>query len=238
MLCLLALVASCNELRKKEEHSVVYAIKTIAAPTLDGVATESCWKAGEWYPIDQLWSGDSCTPEDFSGRYKLAWDSEALYLLVEIVDDSLFDQHVDPLKLWWDDDSLQIMVDEDNSGGLHQYNNNAFAYHLSLSGDVVDLAADRSPRLYNDHIRSHYRIDGKTVLWEMAIGLHPESRENGNPSTVPLYAGKKIGFALAYNDNDGSKEREHYIGSVFVPPEDRNQGWINANIFATLALKE
>ncbi|WP_372974429.1 sugar-binding protein [Muriicola sp.] len=49
---------------------------------------------------------------------------------------------------------------------------------------------------------------------------------------------KKIGFALAYCDNDGSAERENFIGSVFVPGEDKNQGWINADIFGTLVLEE
>ncbi|WP_418888271.1 hypothetical protein [Maribacter arcticus] len=31
-------------------------------------------------------------------------------------------------------------------------------------------------------------------------------------------------------------KRENFIESVFVPGEDKNQGWINANIFGTLQL--
>ena len=41
---------------------------------------------------------------DFSGRFKLLWDEHYLYLMAEITDDILFDQHADPLKLYWDDD--------------------------------------------------------------------------------------------------------------------------------------
>ncbi|WP_418888384.1 hypothetical protein [Maribacter arcticus] len=45
-----------------------------------------------------------------------------------------------------------------------------------------------------------------------------------------------MGFALAYADNDKIAKRENFIESVFVPGEDKNQGWINANIFGTLQL--
>ena len=45
-----------------------------------------------------------------------------------------------------------------------------------------------------------------------------------------------MGFALAYCDNDNSKERENFIGSVYVDGEDKNRGWIDANIFGTLKL--
>jgi hypothetical protein len=47
-----------------------------------------------------------------------------------------------------------------------------------------------------------------------------------------------MGFALAYCDNDTSKERENFIGSVAVAGEDKNRGWIDAGIFGTIVLKE
>ena len=34
---------------------------------------------------------------------------------MEITDDVLLDQHEDFLALWWDDDCVEIFVDEDNS---------------------------------------------------------------------------------------------------------------------------
>ena len=62
--------------------------------------------------------------------------------------------------------------------------------------------------------------------------------ENNSVKPVQLSAGKNVGFALAYCDNDTSKTRENFIGSVYVPGEDKNQGWINADIFGTLHLEE
>ncbi len=239
LLGILLCVIACNTSRKKEDHQLLTIQKTTTAPTLDGKAMENVWNLAPWHPLDQNWLGEAYSFEDFSGRYKLSWDEDNLYLLVEIQDDSLYDARKDPLKLWWDDDCVEVFIDEDNSGGLHQFNHNAFAYHIALDGNVVDLAPDREPHLYNDHIRSVHTTEGNITTWEIAISLYTDSFKDGsNTKPIKLKRGKKVGFALAYCDNDGSKERENFIGSVFVPGEDKNQGWINADIFGTLVLKE
>ena len=62
--------------------------------------------------------------------------------------------------------------------------------------------------------------------------------DDKNNESVVLSKEKKIGFALAYCDNDGSTERENFIGSVFVPGEDKNVAWINSDVFGTLVLKD
>ena len=233
------LCSACADPPMKQDHQLLSAIKTPESPIIDGAFTEAIWSRAEWHRLDQLWLGEPYGPRDFSGRYKVAWDEEALYLLVEIRDDSLFDQEPDPLKRYWDDDCVEIFVDEDNSGGEHQYNHNAFAYHVALDGHVVDMAPDQKPRLYDDHVKSARSFKANTKYWELAVKLYPDSYKDGKrnrPSTLQL--GDKIGFALAYCDNDGSKERENFIGSVEVPGEDKNQGWINADIFGTLVLEE
>lgn len=232
-------IISCNEIQKKEDHQIIEVYKTANKPTIDGIATENCWAKAPWHALDQNWIGNAYSYEDFNGKYKLCWDSEAIYILVEITDDILYDRHKDPKKLWWDDDCVEIFVDEDNSGGLHQFNNNAFAYHLALDGNVVDLNSEREPELYNDHLISSRVTEENTSIWEIAVKLYPDTYSlAGTHAPKKLRLDKKIGFALAYCDNDGSKERENFIGSVFVPGEDKNQGWINADIFGTLVLKE
>lgn len=233
------LCCACAEKPMKQDHQLLSALKTSESPVIDGAFTEAIWSRAAWLPLDQLWLGEAYTPRDFSGRYKVAWDAEALYLLVEIRDDSLFDQEPDPLKRYWDDDCVEIFIDEDNSGGEHQYNHNAFAYHVALDGHVVDMAPDKKPRLYDDHVQSARSFKANTKYWELAVKLYPDSYKDGKrnrPKTLKM--GDKVGFALAYCDNDGSKERENFIGSVEVPGEDKNQGWINADIFGTLELKE
>ena len=233
------LIFSCSEVRKKEDRQIIEVKKALNSPMIDGKSTENCWNMAEWHALDQNWLGGPYDHEDFNGRYKLTWDQEALYILVEITDDILLDKNEDPLKLWWNDDCVEVFVDEDNSGGLHQFDYNAFAYHIALDGNVVDLALDKEPRLFNDHVKSRRVTEGNTSTWEIAVKLFDDRYSDDTRSTpVTLVPEKKIGFALAYCDNDKSTERENFIGSVFIPGEDKNQGWIDANVFGTLILKE
>lgn len=236
-LALFLLLIGCSA-NQKEDHQLIEVKKAQKSPTIDGQALDACWGNAEWLALDQLWLGNAYTNDDFNGRYKLSWDDDALYLLVEITDDVLFDQHKDPLKLWWDDDCVEVFVDEDNSGGVHQFTHNAFAYHVAMDGNVVDLATDEKPKLYNDHVTSKHVTNDKTTTWEIAVKLFSDDYIDEKENTPKgLSKNKKIGFALAYCDNDSSKERENFIGSVFVPGEDKNQGWINADVFGTLILK-
>ncbi len=224
----------------KVDHQLREVPKATIAPSIDGEANDPIWSAVSWQPLDQRWLGEAYTKDDFSGRYKLSWTPEGLYLLAEITDDKLYDQNEDPLKLWWDDDCLEIFVDADNSGGEHQFNHNAFAYHVALDGNVVDLAPGNVPTLYNSHVQSKISVnDQNTSLWECKITLYDDTYKDGGVNDQKiLSAGQKIGFALAYCDNDASKTRENFIGSVPVPGEDKNRGWIDAGIFGTIQLTE
>ncbi len=236
-IALIALCTSCGT-KGKKNHQIIKVQKTSASPIIDGKALDACWGNSAWYALDQLWIGEAYNTDDFNGRYKLSWDEKALYLLVEITDDVLYDQNKDPLQLWWNDDCLEVFIDEDNSGGNHQFNHNAFAYHIALDGNVVDLSTDEKPRMYNDHVVSKKITQGNRTTWELAVTLFGDEFEDGKKNTPKkLSKRKKIGFALAYCDNDASEERENFIGSVFVPGEDKNQGWIDADIFGTLVLK-
>lgn len=224
---------------KKVENYNFIAYKTDVAPSINGIADDTCWQKGEWYSIDQTWLGDSYSTEDFMGHYKLSWSDDALYLLVKITDNILLDQYKDPLNLWWDDDCVEVFIDEDNSGGEHQYNHNAFAYHVALDGNVVDLGPDKKPHLYNDHVISKRVTNGNTSIWEMKIKLFDDTFKDGKTNVSrKLKPEEIIGFALAYCDNDASKQRENFIGNVVVEGEDKNRGWIDAGIFGDLLLKQ
>jgi len=213
--------------------------KAVEIPKIDGLADDACWADTKWQTLDQVWLGEMPSAEDFKGQYKLSWSENALYILVEITDDVLFDQYEDPLTLWWDDDCVEVFIDEDNSHGEHQYNHNAFAYHVAMDGNVVDLGPDKKPHLYNDHVQSKRITNGNTTIWELSVKLFDDSFIDGQKNTPrKLSAGEIIGFALAYCDNDGSKERENFIGSEIVEGDDKNRGWIDAGIFGDLLLIE
>lgn len=214
-------------------------LANFGTPRLDGSATDEVWQQTEWRPLDQNWIGKMPTPEDFTGKYKLAWDENFLYVLAEIQDDTLIDIHPDGLEKYWDDDCLEIFVDEDASGGNHQYNYNAFAYHIALDGKVVDVNPKQEFAYFNDHCTSIRKTAGKTTVWEVAVRIFDGKKYVDGGENYPklLRQGKTMGFALAYCDNDHSAERENFMGSVVVEGEDKNRGWIDASIFGKLILK-
>lgn len=235
----------------------VYAIeapKVTVAPIIDGLSNDESWNKANWHPLDQHILGVMPTAEDFNGRFKITWDENRLYILVEITDDVLFDQHADPLHLYWDDDCLEIFIDENKSGGNHQFDFNAFAYHVALDNQAVDIGpnnADGSTQfvLLNDHIHSKWQrsaLSPHKIIWEVSLAVYDDkftlasSQTNNELKTLPvkLYEGKKLGFMLAYCDNDGSKEREHFMGSVNIAPVngDKNLGYIDAGVFGSLTL--
>lgn len=208
-------------------------------PLLNGVGDDGAWQTAVWLPLDQIWIGETPANSDFNGRYKLCWDENNLYVLAEITDDKLIDIHPDGLNHYWDDDCLEFFVDEDASGGDHQYNYNAFAYHIALDGKVVDIAPDSSYQYFKDHCIVRRVTTGNISTWEAAIKLYDGKHYTDGGDNIPkmLSQGKKIGFAVAYCDNDNSPERENFIGSVRVNGADKNRGWIDADIFGLLTLE-
>jgi hypothetical protein len=214
--------------------------RATVAPVVDGVADDAAWEAARWREIDQRWLGPEYDASDFQGRFKVVWTPERIYLLAEIVDDILFDSHRNPLVQYWDDDCLEIFVDEDFSGGEHQYNHNAFAYHFSLDNQAIDIGTDKAPRNYSHHVQSRWRQLGDKVVWELAIDVYPDTYRDDAPDNRPvqLSAGKALGLLVAYCDNDGSELRENFVGSEPVTSGAKDRAWIDANIFGKLVLDE
>lgn len=232
--CLLAINANAAQ------EVQFQAPRAAIAPVIDGVADDAAWAAGRWYPVDQRWLGPQIGSDDFTGRFKLAWNEERLYILFEFSDDTLIDTHRDPLVQYWDDDTLEIFIDEDHSGGDHQYNHNAFAYHFSLDNQAIDIGTDKAARDYSHHTESRWRQHPDRIVWEVSIAIYSdEYRDDASDNQpVPLEAGKIMGFMLAYCDNDGSDIRENFMGSTAISGPGKDRGWIDAGVFSTLKLIE
>lgn len=205
--------------------------------TINGSADDLAWSKAEWQFIDHVWLGEPMQEGDFKGRFKLLWSTDRIYLLAETTDDVILDTHVDGLDRYWDDDCLEIFIDENNSGGNHQYNHQAFAYHIAQNLRVTDMGVDSLPAYFDHHLQSAKVIDGNLTTWELALEVHTDDYIFGNKSRK-LSAGEEIGFMVAYCDNDASAERENFIGSIDIPGEDKNRGWIDAGVFNKWTLAE
>lgn len=210
------------------------------APVVDGIADDAAWERAAWHPINVRWLGPEYTPEDFEGRFRVVWTPKRIYLLVEIVDDVLIDTHRDPLAQYWDDDTLEIFVDEDYSGGEHRFNHNAFAYHFSLDNRAIDLGTDGKPRDYTHHVASAWKQYDDQLVWEVAIDIYADDYVDGASGNKPvqLEAGKVMGLMVAYCDNDGSELRENFVGSEVVLSGPKDRGYIDAGLFGSLTLAE
>jgi hypothetical protein len=211
--------------------------QSVTAPLVDGKGTDACWQQASWKSIDQLWLGTAPSSSDFQGKYKVTWNGNKIYILAEIVDDVLYDGHTDPLDQWYNDDCIEIFLDEDHSKGDHQCNYNAFAYHVAINGDVVDLGKDCNPRLYNSAVTSARTNVGSTYTWELAITVYSSTYTDLGPNTpVSLFDGKISGLSLAYCDDDGSNTRESFIGSEVMPVGHNDDNYKTADYFGILNL--
>ena len=235
-----SLTIAATDVTHVESRSRYMAPFAAAGIRVDGNSDDAAWEAAEWQAINYKWLGPDYSETDFRGRFKVVWTDKRIYLLVEIVDDILFDSHRDPLVQYWDDDCLEVFVDEDYSGGDHQFNHNAFAYHFSLDNQAIDIGTDGKARNYSRHVSSNWRQHGNTVVWEVAIDIYDDTYVDGATDNEPLslMSGKILGLMVAYCDNDGSELRENFIGSESVPTGPKDRGWIDAGLFGQIELHE
>ena len=237
---LLTLALASADRVHENDRSEYLAPRANTPLTIDGVADEAIWEQARWQDLAHRWLGPEYTAEDFQGRFKVVWTTDKLYILGEFVDDILIDTHRDPLVQYWDDDTLEIFLDEDFSGGEHQYNHNAFAYHMSLDNQAIDIGANRKAQDYSHHVESRWKQAGNKIIWELAIDIYADSYVDGADNNVPvdLFAGKKMGLMVAYCDNDGSELRENFIGSEAVLSGPKDRGYIDAGLFGALVLDD
>jgi hypothetical protein len=236
----IATAAACADSAHSDGRTEYRAPKAAHALTIDGVANEAIWQQARWQDLEYRWLGPEYTAEDFEGHYKVVWTADKLYILAEFTDDVLIDTHRDPLVQYWDDDCLEIFLDEDFSGGDHQFNHNAFAYHMSLDNQAIDIGTDKQARNYSHHVDSRWRQQGDKIVWELAIDIYTDAYEDDSDNNRPisLSAGKVMGLMVAYCDNDGSELRENFIGSELVAEGPKDRGWIDAGLFGSLVLIE
>ncbi len=140
---------------------------------------------------------------------------------------------------------------------------NAFSYHLTPlqdpdAGLVTDIAAcdlggetwwsaDGKGMVYvanyADHVPEFALIQSEGIYtWEFSLKVYDDTYTEEDPESalVTLQEGDMMGLSLAYCDNDNEDEdplqRDHFIGSVWVPEAAQNDHWKDADGFGTLML--
>ncbi|MCK9208755.1 MAG: CBM9 family sugar-binding protein, partial [Salinivirgaceae bacterium] len=159
-----------KETLERSDSNTYTALLAGTVPVIDGISDDSCWAKATWDTLDQRWLGAVYNPNDFFGRYKAVWGGNRLYFYLEIADDSILNIH-EPLVQYWDDDCVEIFIDENASGGIHQYSHQAFAYHISPTMDAVDIGPDQKPHAYNPHVNGKVLKVENRYCWELAVTI-------------------------------------------------------------------
>jgi len=242
-------------------------------PVIDGDGSDAAWEKAKWQDIKYAWMFQSpmslptgaavnskgAIPKtaDFSGRFKVVWTADRLYILAEIIDDIKYCPSANPNQSPEKNDCLELFIDENASGGTRTSDggNNFFTYHLNFDGtNVADWTGQNVLR--NSHLK--YKINETAAplyIWEIEMKVFNSSYPlNNTPAVDPantlvtLTEGKKIGFAAAYCDNDNNAhsnssaqigDRDHFIGSMFVKgstDNERNVAYQNSDQYAKMYL--
>jgi hypothetical protein len=219
-----------------KEDGVFTAHKTLSPLQIDGCSKDSIWSKVDWYSMNYIWMGEAIDSTDYQGRFKLAWDSEYLYVLVEVVDDYLNPTLENGIENYWKGDYVEVFIDEDQSGGMHQYNHQAFAYHVSTEGHAIDKNTSQETVFFDDHINVERSQEGNKYLWEMRIKLFDQQFDENSTENIPVRITdqKRIGFSIAYGDNDGNNSRENFMGSKKAHGINNDEGYINSDVFGSI----
>lgn len=225
------------------QQDTLYTLYTSTPVVIDGSDADEIWTSAEWHAIDQVWIpyNEVMAAGDFTGKFKVAWDKDYLYILVETEDDMISDDYSTPTDNYWNDDCVELFIDEDRSKGDHQYNNNAFAYHCSIYYDVIDVGSNGNGVNYKNNLSMIMdTIGDNTYRWEFAVKMYDKNfnYSNAEASRVKLSPNKLMGFSIAYCDNDdaANKQRENFIGSMIMTETHANDNYITADYFGSMLL--
>ena len=152
------------------------------------------------------------------------------------MDDYLHETLSDGVDNYWKGDYVEVFIDEDQSGGDHKFNHQAFAYHVSTEGHTIDKNTKEETVFFDDHIKVARTQDGNTYLWEMAIKLFDKQFDENETDNTPvtISAQKQIGFSIAYGDNDGNHTRENFMGSKKTHGVNNDEGYVNSDVFGRI----
>lgn len=214
--------------------------KTNSPIVIDGVSNEPIWEQTKWQSMNYLWMGEPVDSTDYYGKFKLSWDQDYLYILVKVTDDYLNPTLKEGIENYWKGDYVEVFIDEDRSGGDHKFNHQAFAYHVSTEGHAIDKNPREETVFLDKHVKVQRTNNGTTYLWELAIQLYQDDFDEATDSNKPvtINAEKRIGFSIAYGDNDGNSVRENFTGSKKSHGVNNDEGYVNADVFGQLLFVE
>lgn len=190
------------------------------APTMDGTLDET-WSAADPHSIENVLI-QGPPDNDLGGEWRALWDENALYYLVSVVDgDDVTDS-----EGVWQNDSVDIYVDPDNSREP-SYDDRNDAQILFERGQN---AAHRGSDTFADFVQENVSVDQTETDdgWRVAVTL-PWDELNTTPSV-----GHRIGTDVHVSDDVDGGERDAKTGWHST----NDQSWRDPSTFALAQLAE
>jgi len=179
--------------------------KAATAPVIDG-KPDDVWAQASVHPIKTMISGAEPTnPADASGQFRVLYDSDNLYALVDMNDEKLINDSANS----WQDDSIEFYVDGDNTKGAPPLSGHARQYTFGWTTTDIQgtNTAITGAGLAQVDTPTGWRLEIK-LPWQALI-------ESGAP------VGKLIGVDCFYNDDDdGADTRETQIAWHSIISDD------------------
>jgi len=167
---------------------------TITEPVIDG-NLDTAWANAFVNNIGNPIAGTVSSTSDLSGNWRGIWDSQNLYLFVDVTDDIKFN---DSIAQWWEDDLVEIYIDANNSKNTNYDGVDDYQYVFRWNDPAV-LETKLS------------RIAGVTFARvDTTTGYQLEIRFPWSTLGQTPEAGNVIGLEVMLNDDDdgGSRERK------------------------------
>jgi hypothetical protein len=177
------------------EIGLVPIVRTERPPVIDGQA-EDAWSGAVKRRIERS-KGPVPPSGDVQGSFRAAWDDEALYVLVEVLDD----RKVRNQALPWLDDSVEVYVDGDASRGE--------GYDGSNDHQLVFGWSD--PRVHRPKGPERPGVRFAQAEWE--YGYRVEAALPWTAIGAAPRAGGAIGLDVHVNDNDGTGREDKLMWS-------------------------
>jgi len=189
-------------------------------------------------PVENVVFGAVDSPEDFTGNVSLKWDVDSLYMIFDVVDDSIVTK-----GNAYQVDNIEIYFDMDNSKNIHWPRNGGWLKSIDDAYDLNDYQLRLVPGVsfgVNNKVRptsasidstgcnqvymktdSGYKFE-LTVPWETLLP--------GFDAT----AGKLFGFDVLWSDNDATATDANRNQITWNSPTDRT--FNDPSLFGVLQL--
>ena len=148
---------------------------------IDGNLNDPAWQTGTWTAVTRVTSGIAGA---VSARFKLRWDTTALYVAVDVTDPVLCNSNVN----WWDDDDVEIYIDANNN------------HSTTYEADDFEFS-----KRYNDPIthEAHGKLGGVTAAtYQTASGYSVEFRMPWTDLGVTPSSSLVMGFDVGIDHNE------------------------------------